>query len=351
MEPHVAAAPVVLIASSTFWRNAWKYRARAYRHSYWDSGTILANTLALAAAAALPARVVLGFADGPVNRLLDTDPEREAAIGLVALGRTDRAAPPAPSLPALHLPTERLSPAEVDYPPIREMHAAASLASGDEAAAWRGAPPDRPAPPPAGPPTPLQPLPAADLPADPVDVVIRRRGSTRRFAREPIAFGRLSTLLDRALGPIPADCLDPAGGPLADAYLIVNAVDGLPPGTYAYRRQECALERLRGGDFRDAAGMLALDQDLGADAAVNVYFLTDLGPVLARFGNRGYRAAQLSAAIAAGRLYLAAYALRVGATGLTFFDDEVTAFFSPHAAGKSVMFLVALGHKLTRGPA
>ena len=43
-------------------------------------------------------------------------------------------------------------------------------------------------------------------------------------------------------------------------------------------------------------------------------------------------------------MYLAAYAQRFGATGLTFFDDEVTEFFSPHAAGKSVMFLVALGH-------
>ena len=44
-----------------------------------------------------------------------------------------------------------------------------------------------------------------------------------------------------------------------------------------------------------------------------------------------------------GKAYLAAYALRLGATGLTFFDDDVTAFFSPHAAGKSVMFLNALG--------
>ena len=43
-------------------------------------------------------------------------------------------------------------------------------------------------------------------------------------------------------------------------------------------------------------------------------------------------------------MYLAAYAQRFGATGLTFFDDEVIEFFSPHAAGKSVMFLVALAH-------
>ena len=66
--------------------------------------------------------------------------------------------------------------------------------------------------------------------------------------------------------------------------------------------------------------------------------------VLGRFGNRGYRAAQLAGGIAAGRMYIAAYAQGFGATGLTFFDDEVVDFFSPHAAGKSVMFLVALGY-------
>ena len=44
-----------------------------------------------------------------------------------------------------------------------------------------------------------------------------------------------------------------------------------------------------------------------------------------------------------GESAAAAYALGLGATGLTFYDDDVTAFFSPHAAGKSVMFLLALG--------
>jgi len=52
---------------------------------------------------------------------------------------------------------------------------------------------------------------------------------------------------------------------------------------------------------------------------------------------------QLEAGIIGGKIYLAAYAQRLGASGLTFFDDDVTEFFSPHAAGKSVMFLVALG--------
>jgi len=47
-------------------------------------------------------------------------------------------------------------------------------------------------------------------------------------------------------------------------------------------------------------------------------------------------------------MYLAAYALRLGATGLTFYDDDVVEFFSPHAAGKSAVFLVALGKSAQR---
>jgi hypothetical protein len=76
--------------------------------------------------------------------------------------------------------------------------------------------------------------------------------------------------------------------------------------------------------------------------------MADLDPVLDRLGNRGYRAAQLDASLTAGRMYLASYALGLAATGLTFFDDEVTRFFSPHAAGKSVLFLLAIGNSAPR---
>jgi hypothetical protein len=104
------------------------------------------------------------------------------------------------------------------------------------------------------------------------------------------------------------------------------------------------LELLTEGDFRRASGRLGLSQQLPADAAVNIYCLASLLPILTRFGNRGYRAAQLEGGITGGRIYLAAYAQHFGATGLTFLDDEVTDFFSPHAAGKAVLFLTALGH-------
>ena len=76
---------------------------------------------------------------------------------------------------------------------------------------------------------------------------------------------------------------------------------------------------------------------------MDIFFLVDLRPVLQRFGNRGYRAVQLEAGILGGKLYLAAYAQHLGATGLTFYDDEVVRFFSPHAESKSAILLVAVG--------
>ncbi len=63
-----------------------------------------------------------------------------------------------------------------------------------------------------------------------------------------------------------------------------------------------------------------------------------------RFGERGYRVAQ----IAGGRLELAATAMDLGASGLTFFDDEVTRFFEPAAAGRQVMYLAAIGERGAR---
>ena len=345
----IAAAPAVMVVTSVFWRNAWKYANRAFRHTFWDVGTMLPNTLAVAAAAGLPARLVLGFADGQIADLLGLDLEREGVVALVPFGRTDDPPPPAPPVAPLDLPTEPYSVRELDFPLIRQTYRATLLADGDEAAAWRrtGFAQPRSA---SGASTIALPATASVAAAEPIEAVIRRRGSTRRFAGAPIALDQLSTLLDRTTRGIPSDALGPDGIPLNDAYLIVNAVEGLPPGAYRYRREGHALEPLRTmteAAARERSFYLAWEQDLGGDAAVNVYFLADLDPILATHGDRGYRLAHLGGALVAGKLYLAAYALGLGATGLTFYDDEVTKLFSPPAAGTSVMFLIAIGRPAT----
>ena len=149
---------------------------------------------------------------------------------------------------------------------------------------------------------------------------------------------------------MPADFLDPIGSQLNHLYLIVNAVEGLEPGAYLFRRDRGLLESLKPGNFRVQAGYLGLEQSLPADAAVDIFFLADLRPILQRFGNRGYRAVQLEAGVLGGKIYLGAYAQHLGATGLTFYDDEVIGFFSPHAEGKSAIFLVAVGNSAKPKP-
>ena len=345
-EPSIVSAPVIAIYTSTFWRNAYKYRARAYRHTFWDGGTILANSLTISNALSLPTRIVLGFVDEQVNALLDIDGTHEAAISLLSFGHTEQIAPEAPIVLPLSLPTAQLSASETAYPLIETMHQNSSLTTSQEVMDWRNQS-ELSLPQPVlstEPLIPLQPIGSSALPVDSVESVIRRRGSTRRFTHETITFAQLSTLLAASLQSIPFDCLRPETALLNSVYVIANAVEHLEHGTYVLHAEQQALERLQTGTFRHVAQFLSLDQDLGGDAAVNIYFLIDLAPVLAHFGNRGYRLAQIEAAITAGKMYLAAYGLSLGATGLTFFDNDVITFFSPHAANSAVMFLMAFGH-------
>src|ERR1700686_2755255 len=64
-EPAMAHAPLTMVCTGTYWRNAWKYQERTYRHFGWDNGTLLANLLAVATALGLPAKIACGFVDAP----------------------------------------------------------------------------------------------------------------------------------------------------------------------------------------------------------------------------------------------------------------------------------------------
>ena len=343
-DPTLAATSGTLVFSAIFWRSAWKYRVRSYRYCFWDNGTIVANLLAAAAAAGLPARVLMGFVDAQVNHLLGLDGHREASICLAPFGQpaallsqVDTA-----QVPPLSVEVEVSSRGEIDYPEIARLHTASALTTPEEVVAWRGSLAPRPARS-AGPRSPLHPLAPELAAARTLGDVIRQRGSTRRFAREPMSFSQLSAILTHATTEIPADVLGPGGDSLLDIYLIANAVADLPSGSYVFVPQEQALQLLSAGDFREEAGHLCFEQALGADASVVVFFMADLESLLQRFGNRGYRAVQLQAGILGGKMYLCAGALGLGASGLTFYDDDVRAFFTPHGTGKSAIFVVALG--------
>jgi SagB-type dehydrogenase family enzyme len=349
-EEELAGAGAVLCLAGIPWRTGWKYGERGYRHLFWDAGTMLANLIALAASAGLAPRLRAGFVDREANAVLDLDGKREAVVALLAVGAAGlpaqvedgapaRDAGPASGesqdagLEAIAARARPLSAREESYPEAHAAHAAAVLESGEQARAWRaeaasgtqGEPGASTAAPPPGP-----------LPSDPLEAVIRRRGSARTFVPEPIARVELDAIVGCATAPIPADF-----APLCETYLIVHAVEGLEPGVYRVSPQR-ALERLRAGNFRDTAAYLCLEQEHGGSGATTVFFLCDLPAALTRLGERGYRAAQLEAGVRSGRVCLAAYAFGLGATGLTFYDDEVAEFLTGETRMQPMM-CVSLG--------
>lgn len=339
----VADAPITLIYSAITWRSSWKYKDRAYRYHFWDNGMILANALALAVSHNLPAEVLLGFLENSINKLIGIDGENELALSLLTLGYRKTANLQPQAVDELNFAVLPLSATQVDYPSIREMHLASSFTDPDEICQWRKAKVEIQAKLSTGQIIALAPIAPEELPRESIEGVIERRASTRRFARKAISFSELSVILDRATRGIDADFLPAKDLQLNDIYLIVNSVQGLDAGSYFYCKTKSTLELLEAGDFRDKATFLTLEQSLGGDASVTLFFMADLNAVLSAFGNRGYRAAQMEAAIIGGKAYLAAYALKRGATGLTFYDKDVTEFFAPRAEGKNCIFALSIG--------
>jgi SagB-type dehydrogenase family enzyme len=374
-QARVLDSPVNLVFTSLAWRNAWKYQARSYRHWFWDSGVIVANFLATAQAMGLKTDLNMGFIDDGVNRLMCLERHKEAtvAVGNVSGPRNARHLPEdltppekeqeiiGKEFPEAPVPKIRpLSGSETRYPEIWTIHDASSLFSVEESREWinnfkseekkfhaqvnirhdssenLGV---------------INSVPIHTLQHDRLSnnvpslaEVVLLRGSTRRFANTPISFSVLSTILTSSTRGIPLDFFRIADTSLIDIYLICNNVEGIPVGGYFFNRRRNTLDLVKLKVSREMSGYLCLGQSLFSQASAVLFLMTSLQKVLGALGNRGYRASQFEAGIIAGKIYLAAYAQGIGASGSTFFDDAVSEFFSPHAKSKNTMIAVGIGN-------
>jgi SagB-type dehydrogenase family enzyme len=324
-EGGTGGAPVTLVLSGIPWRTTWKYGERGYRHLFWDSGAVLANLLAVAEAAGITARVLTGFVDDDVSHLLGIGSPEEYPLVIVPLaggpaGARPPAAPDRP--PAIDHRVHPLSASPQHHEGLAAVHRAGVLDDADEVMGWRAAA------------TQLGTAATVEVAVSPrgqgtLEDVIVRRGSTRRYARDPVGEDALRWELAVAARPVAADFAGD-GRTLLEHFVAVHAVEGVAPGTYRWVRG--SLEQIERGTFRQEATHLCLDQPLGGDCAFDTFHCAVLGDVIERSGARGYRSALLEAGSAMGRLQLAAYALGHGASGITFYDDEVSAFFGTEAS-------------------
>lgn len=281
--PH-GSAPAIVVTGVP-WRTGWRYRERGYRHVYWDAGTMLAQLLAAADSAGVPAALLTRFPDSVISELVGAEGMHEWPVAIVTLGD---------GTPALEA-TGPAVPGAVDAAPLEFPLVTAAQRAGDLdtfGEPWtRGAPVD------------------ADVRGgDPVEAVVLARGSQRRMdptrgvSRE--VFETSMRVATRGID--------------VPHRVAVHAVDGFKPGLYRWPHVSGPV---RSGDLREELYRVALDQGLARDAAFVAIAATDV----AALSDRGYREAQLAAGIVEGRLHLIAYALGASASGMTFLDSEIPA--------------------------
>ena len=330
-------APVVFVLASIVWREAWKYRDRAYRYCLHDIGHAW-QALALAAQAIGCDAFAFGhFRDDEVSQCCGLEPDEWPMLIVELRGRSIPVGERHACQPVWYGGhVNQISIETTAYPRIEEIHAATKLGRH----AQRSIPATEPAPTGSG----EIKLPCAASSQRTFGEVARRRRSALNFqgGMHSISLPQLSAILSVASRPFSCDF---AGAHFIQLYLYLHRIDGLQPGVYRLWPGRAELEHIRSGDQRVVAAGLSLGQDLAGNACVAFSMIGDLERAVRAHGDRGYRYVHFEAGVIGHRLYLAAEALGLAATGIgAFYDEEVHRYLNIASRRGQVVYHFAIGY-------
>jgi len=316
-------APIVFILTSIAWREEWKYRDRAYRYCLHDIGHA-GQALTLAAEAmGCESLAIRDFPDDQVAEICRLS-EDEWPMLIVEIRTNAECAPDVREAVWYGGQANQLSKETILYPRIDAIHAAtkrivnskvepASTGSGEI----------------------KLPLPATSSRA--FGEIARARRSALDFVggTRSMSLPQLSAVLEAAK---PLLCF-------VQLYLYIHRVDGLEPGVYRFWPQHAELHVIKSGDQRVAAAGLSLGQDLAGNACVAFSMIGDFDRAARAHGDRGYRYVHFEAGAIGQRLYLAAEALGLGATGIgAFYDEDVHRYLHLTPEQGQVVYHFAIGY-------
>ena len=326
--------PLTFILTSIAWREAWKYRERAYRYCLLDIGHAW-QSLKLAARAMGFGTITIGnFVDERVASFLRLN-EDEWPMLVVSVGGATMPVrhPDAADTIWLGGTANQLSSHQIAYPLIDRIHATTSLREPvSSAPAQRAA------------------MGAGSIPLPPPISSALTFGEVTRKRRSALDFqgGDLEMSLEQLSAILRSSRQGSiAGSHFIRLYLYAHRVSGLEPGVYRYWPHNAALELVKPGDQRVAAAGLSLGQDLAGNACVAFSMIVDLERATARFGDRAYRYVHFEAGAIGQCLYLSAEAVGLRATGIgAFFDDKVHDYLNiaPHQG--QVVYHFAIGYPI-----
>jgi SagB-type dehydrogenase family enzyme len=335
------ASPIAFILTSIALREAWKYGERAYRYCLHDIGHAW-QALALAARAAGCDTYAVGrFPDDEVAHSCRlNDDEWPMLIVEVQGPAIPMSQPENRDLVWFKGQANELSAKSIEFPLIGAIHEATRLRAGPEVPSVNSGTSDRGTS-----------AHAAEIHLPSPDSSSRAFGTTARARRSALDFrggaqtmslAQLATVLHIAARPFSADF---ATARFIKLYLYAHRVDELPPGLYRFREESATLEKMKGGDQRVIAAGLSLGQQLAGNACVTFSMAGDLELATRLHGNRGYRYPYFEAGAIGQRLYLAAEALGLGATGIgAFYDDEVNRYLNLDPKRGQVLYHFAIGY-------
>jgi SagB-type dehydrogenase family enzyme len=332
--PWAAESPIIVVMTSIFWREAWKYGERAYRYCCHDLGHAMTSMLLAASAQGLQGGAVAHFSDLRLTRLLGLSESDEAPMAFLVFPSTDETRKKSADISTVPVQTfagipNELSAEEVRYELLLGIHASSVLfdpagavprvlaANLVESGGRR----------------PILPGPSRD---STLRSVVRRRRSALDFDADtpPMSREELEQLLDYATRDWLADWRGnfagmsatphDAGADFVTLYLYVHRVHDCEPGVYRWDRDHRKLEQLHAANVQRVAAFLSLEQSLAGNSCFTVSMFADLAEAARVFGNRGYRYVYFEAGAIGQKLYLGAEALGWNATGIgAFYDDDV----------------------------
>jgi SagB-type dehydrogenase family enzyme len=337
MKPASDSAPIVFVLTSIVWREAWKYGERAYRYCLHDIGHAW-QALALSARAIGCDSFAFGhFQDDEVAQLCRPNLDEWPMLMVSLHGK---------SIPVREADTgktvwfggqaNQLSQETIAHPLIDGIHFATKRSSSGSS----GTSTAEPAPTGSG----EIKLPSPASSTRGFGEVARTRRSALDFlgGKQSMSFAQLSAILAVTARPWPADF---ASTSFIQLILYAHRVEGLQPGIYRFWPERAELEQIKIGDQRVAAAGLSLGQNLAGNACVTFSMIGDLDRSARTYGDRGYRYVHFEAGAIGHRLYLAAEALGLGATGIgAFYDDEVHRHLNLAPNQGQVVYHFAIGY-------
>jgi SagB-type dehydrogenase family enzyme len=189
-----------------------------------------------------------------------------------------------------------------------------------------------------------------------LSAVIAARSSRRDYTHQELSLAQVSTLLNLSYGvkkhilayntrDFPVRQSPSQGGlQCIELYAVVNRVEGVEKGLYAYYADDPSLIPISLGNYSQAITSACIFQDYVQHAAIVLILAVDMDRIEWKYHARGYRFAHADAGVLAAHIYLVATGLRLRTTAIAaFYDNDVNALIRADGRNEFAALVMPVG--------